>query len=299
MKRIISTILVTVLVLSLLPVMTGCDDAPDRKGEWGAYYEAFLAFRKDMKDTRYLCLDYQNVEEENQKELYDLFYHYCKENGMSVVEGNWSTLYGMRLLTEDGEFTDGYMISFTSVNWLEDRSKVQIVLSLKRNAETGNENLGGSVSVAKTEDGWQAKRLDESAEMSGKAGAYYKVFDYFVKEAGMSGLKSILALDPDGVEEDVLSDLEVLLTSYAGSQGYRFMKATWGGLKENGYVDSSNVFNEGYLFAYEDVSWNAEGDTLTVTAWMKEGDMRALGGVFTVKGQNGTWQITDVKTMMS
>ncbi len=301
MKKIISTVLLLLTLLSLLTVMTGCGDKqPDRKGEWGAYYEALLAYEKDFaQNTRYLCIDYANIEEENQKGLYDLLYYYCKKNGMSVIEGGWSTLYGMRLLSDESEFTDGYMISFTSVNWSKDRGEVSVVLSLKRHADLHGDNLGGSVTVSKESDVWQAARLDKSKEMAGKAGAYYMVFDYFVKEAGMSGLKTVLALDPKGVEANVLSDLKGMLISYAGSQGYRFMEGDWEGLKQNGYVDEAGVFNEGYLFAYEEVSWDVNADVVTITAWMKEGDMRALGGVFTVKRHNGTWQITDVKTMMS
>lgn len=300
MKRIVSTALLLVTLLLPLSMMTSCSDEPDRKGEWGAYYEALLSYEKDFaKGTRYLCIDYANIEEENQKGLYDLLYYYCKERKMSVVEGGWSTLYGMRLLSDDSEFTDGYMISFTSVNWSKDRGEVSVVLSLKRYADLHGDNLGGSVTVTQSSNGWKANRLDKSKEMEGKAGAYYAVFDYFVKEAGMSGLKTVLALDPAGVEMDILSDLKVMLTSYAGSQGYRFMEGDWEGLKQNGYVDASGVFNEGYLFDYDEVSWNAKGDEVTITAWMKEGDMRALGGVFTVKRQTNTWQIADVKTMMS
>ena len=298
MKRIVSCVLMIVLLASSL-VLSACDGADDR-GEWGAYYAAFQAFAGEMKDsTRYLCIEKASVPEENQKGLYDLLYEYCKDHRMAVIEGDWTTLYGKGLLNDDAEFLDGYLLSFDLLSASEDGTRLELIVSLRTSAGTDGDHLGGTVQVEKTADGWKATKRDFESEEQGKAGAYLAVFAYFAAESGMDGLKSIIALDPNGVEEDVWQSLSELMISYVGKLGYQFMTADWEGLKQNGYVDSSNIFNNGYLMAFEEVEWSDNDRTFHATVWMKEGDMRALGGIFTVEQKNGAWTVTDVKTMMS
>ena len=297
MKQTISILLLCALFVCMIPI-AGCGEA-DRSGEWGAYYEAFLSFADEMKkDTRYICIDISCVEEQNRTGLYDLVYAYCKDNGMSIVQGDWGVLHSMQLLDDSSEFTDGYLLSFADAKWSEDRSQVTFVVSLKRVADVHADNLGGSVSLAKKGNAWQVTSEKTSDLKQSKAGAYLAVLEYYISEAGMSGLKTILAMDPDGVEADVWQEVKQLVTSCVGKQGYRFMEADWQGLVEHGYVDAG-VFVDGYLLSYEDHTWSSDNKTFAVTSWMKEGDMRALGGNFTVEWINGSWQVTDVQTMMS
>lgn len=296
MKKTIAMILSLAFLLLLLPSCTNADQS----GEWGAYYKAFRAFTKEFsKNTRYICFDNTGVEEKNRQKLYDLFYEFCEDEGMMLVEGGWSELYARGLVDNAGKFTDGYLVSFSSSIWSKDRTELTVSVSLRCGTSFSNQNLGGNVIVTKTKDGWKATRVENDTVLAGKAGAYYAVFNYFVENAGMTGLKTILALDPFGVEEDTLADVEKLLASYAARQDFEFMKATWDGLVEKGYVNESGDFTEGYLLDYEGVQFFDSGKTAEITAWMKQGSLDALGGNYTLELKDGTWQITDVQTMVS
>ena len=296
MKKAISMILCLALLMLLLPA---CGSA-DQSGEWGAYYKAFRAYTADFpKDTRYICFDNTGVEEKSRGKLYDLFYEFCEDEGMMLVEGSWSQLYERGLVNNAGIFENGYLVSFSGVSWSDDRSTLTVSVSLRCGTSFSNRNLGGNVTVTKSDKGWKAERADDSEALSGKAGAYYAVFNYFVDNAGMTGLKTILALDPYGVHEDALALVEKILASYAAKQDFEFMKATWDGLVEKGYVNEAGDFTEGYHLTYDDVQFYDGGKTAEITAWMRQGSLDALGGVFALECQNGTWQITDVDTMVS
>jgi len=299
LKRAISSFLVCILICVTIFSVSGCKKA-DQSGEWGAYYQAFCAFSGEMdKDTRYVCLDQTGIAEENHEKLYDLFDEFCDDESMKLTKGDWVTLYGERLIDDAGNFTDGYLVSFLNVSWSKDRTEVTLVVSMRTTLTISEANLGGSVTVTKTDDGWQAKKNDDAWDLTGKVGAYFAVLDYFANNAGMSGLKSILALDPYGVEADVLPELEKLLVSYMGRQKFRFMKATWDGLKEHGYLDGADYFTDGYFLSFDSVEWIDESKLAEITGWMSQGNLNALGGVFTVEQIDGVWQVTDVQTMMS
>ena len=296
MKKTIAALLSLVFLLLLLPA---CGSA-DQSGEWGAYYKAYRAFTKDFPEsTRYICFDNSGVEEENRGKLYDLFYEFCEDEGMILVEGDWSVLYEKGLVDRFGIFTDGYLVSFSGAQWSKDKTELSVSVSLRCGTSFSDQNLGGTVTVTKSDKGWKAVRADDSKVLAGKAGAYYGVFSYFVENAGMSGLKTVLALDPYGVEEDVVSDLEGLLSSYAARQDFDFMKATWDGLVEKGYVNEAGDFTEGYLLSFDNVRFFDNDKTAEITAWMKQGSLDALGGIFTLEYKNGAWQITDAQTMVS
>ncbi len=296
MKRTIAWLLILVVLTVLLPA---CGKA-DQSGEWGAYYKAFRAYTKEFsKDTQYICLDDTGVEEENRKKLYDLFYEFCKDEGMRIVQGDWAVLYGKGLLDDAGNFTDGYLVSFDNVHWSQDRSEVTLTISLRCTTAFSESNLGGSVTVTKAGEAWDALRADVESALSDTAGAYYAVFAYYTENAGMNGLKSILSLDPRGVEEETLANLEKLLSAYASRQDFTFMKATWDGLVEKGYVNESGNFTDGYHLTYDSVDWIEDGKSVEITSWMMQGDLNALGGIFTVEWTGNGWEVTNVETMMS
>ena len=298
MKRVMTILAALLLLMSSLP-LSGCNSL-DTDGEWGAYYAAFQVYAKEMKsDTLHLCVDNSEIEEENKQKLYDLFYEYCKENKMTLAEGDWIALYASQQLTDSSEYEKGYLVTFMDAIWTEDRAQVTLTVSLKSSATAGENNLGGTVTVTKKNGEWQAVKTAAEKDETGKAGAYCKVFDYFVKQAGMSGLKTLLVLDPGGVETDVLAELRTLLTSRAGKQGYSYRECDWETLISENLVDSSGDFSDGYYLSYSDVKWNDSLTQLEITCWMKDGNLRGLGGVFTVSRQDTDWVITNVKTMMS
>ena len=129
-KRVTKLISLLLLMAFGMTLFVSCGAKADRSGEWGAYYAAFEAFSDGIKkNTRFLCVDGNEVEGNNYPKLYDLFYEYCKGKSMRLLEGGWAQLYQEHLLTNDGKFTDGYLLTFSSFVWIRLLSSISFWIS--------------------------------------------------------------------------------------------------------------------------------------------------------------------------
>jgi hypothetical protein len=299
MRKRVQVLLSLLLLLAMGLTLASCGAKVDRSGEWGAYFAAFESFSDQMKkNTRFLCIDSQEVEGSNYQKLYDLFYEFCKGEKMRLLEGGWSTLYAEHLLTNDGKFTDGYLVSFSGAVWSEKRDTLTVTVSFRSSTSVDTYNFGGTVTVSKTDGKWTARPRAEGSALKGPEGAYLAVFEYYAENAGMSGLKDLLVLDPKCVEQEVEDKVYAGLRTLAAQHGYTCRKASWEALKSDGLISEAGEFLTGYQISYSDVEWQAS-DLVTMTCWMMQGDMQGLGGIFTVLWEDDRWVVTNVKEMMS
>ncbi|MBE6673303.1 MAG: hypothetical protein E7599_07285 [Ruminococcaceae bacterium] len=302
MKQTVTLLLLAVMCCSLLLSMTACEGA-DQSGEWGAYYQAFRAFSgKISSEVDSICLCYEGVEEENQKKLYDLFYEYCDDRGKRIYTGNETALFEAgKVNLHTNEFTDACLVSFCDVTWSEDRTKVDMTVSVRSNLFVDAANVGGIVHVVKKGDGWKATvSVNEKQLKQTGVGAYAEVLAYFMRpEIQIDPMSNrFIALDPEGMDGETLKGVRDYTRSVFGKQGMSFLEYTWEGLKEDGYVVDGR-FTEGYHMSFGKAKWNADGTEVYLTCWMTKADLEALGGNFTVGKTKNGWEILNVEEMIS
>ena len=273
-------------------VCCGTPASTDKSGEWGAYFTAFEAFSEQMKEnTSFLCIDRNDVEGNNYDKLYDLFDNYCKGKKMRLLEGERVILRQKDLLTNDGELKDGYLVSFAEAVWSKNRDTLTVTVSLQNSTTVNGSNPYGTVTVTKADGKWQAQILPGGSTYKGPEGAYLAVFDYFVKNAGMSTLKDVLVVDPGGIEQEARQKVYEGLKRMAAQQGYTYRKAGWEQLANDGLISESGEFLTGYHLRYSDVEWQAS-DLAVMTCQITQG----FGGTFTVLWDTDRWAVTNVRS---
>ena len=302
MKRIISTLLLCLMLCGTVLPMTSCSDA-DQSGEWGAYYQAFRAFSQSVPSgVDSVCLNYDGIEEENQKKLYDLFFEYCDDRSKRIYTGNVFTLMEIgRLDMVSNLFKNACAVSFGNIRWNEERTEVTLTVSICYGlfADAGND--GGLVTVSKTEDGWKASvTVDEKTLMKTDVGAYATVLQYYLRpEIQIDPINNrYIALDPEHIDAELLPQLRNYMQSLFGKQGMSYLEASWQGLLDNGYIDGSR-FTEGYHISFGELQWSDDKQQVVINSWMTKADLEALGGIFSLSRTEDGWEIVDVQEMVS
>lgn len=302
MKRIISTLLLCLMLCGTVFPMTSCSDA-DQSGEWGAYYQAFRAFSKSIpSNVDSVCLNYEGIEEENQKKLYDLFFEYCDDRNKRIYTGNVMTMMEIgKLDMVSNLFKNACAVSFGNIRWNEERTEVTLTVSICYGlfADAGND--GGLVTVSKTEDGWKASvTVDEKALMKTDVGAYAAVLQYYLRpEIQIDPINNrYIALDPEHIDAELLPQLGKYVQSLFGKQGMTYLEATWQGLLDNGYIDGSR-FTKGYHISFSELQWSDDKQQVVISSWMTKADLEALGGIFSLSRTEDGWEIVDAQEMVS
>ena len=301
MKKAVSILLVAVMCCSLIFSMTSC--GADQSGEWGAYYQAFRAFSKSIpSEVDCICLGYDGIEEENQKKLYDLFFEYCDDRNMRIYTGEIMTMLEIGRLDMNSDlFKNACYVSFCDAVWNEDRTEVSMAVSIRYGLFADAENSGGIATVSKTKKSWKAVSLvNEKDIMNTQVGAYAEILKYYMRpEIQIDPInKRYISLDPEDISEELLPDVRNYVRMLFGKQGMSYLEYTWQELSDNGYL-SGSTFTDGYHFSFSEATWSEDGKQVKIDSWMKEADLKALGGIFTLTLTEDGWQITNVEEMVS
>ena len=300
-KRTVSVLLLAALCCSLLLSMTAC--GADQSGEWGAYYQAFRAFSGGISsEVDSVFLNYEGIEEENQKKLYDLFYEFCDDRGKRIYTGAEVALFEAgKVDFHTNAFKNACLVSFGGVQWNEARDALDVTVSVRSNLFVDATNVGGVAHVVKKGDGWKATvSVDEEALKETEIGAYAAVLAHYMRPETQIDpmVNRYIALDPVSIPEEILPGLRDYMRSVFGRQGMSYLEYTWEGLEENGYVSGSR-FTQGYHMYFGEPKWNEDKTEVYLSSWMTKADLEALGGNFTLKKGKSGWEILHVEEMMS
>ena len=308
MKRTVSLFLAALLCFGMLFSMVACGGGDpcedmDQSGKWGAYYQAFRLFAKSIsEEVDCLSLNYEGVEEDCQKKLYKLFFEYCDDGDMRILEGGISALYEMgKVDMHSNAFKDACVVGFHDIVWNEDGTEVTLSVSVKRNLFVDGNNKGGVVKAVKQGNGWKATVMVNEKELQEtKVGAYAAILQYYMRpEIQIDPINNrFIALDPEGLEAQLLPGVGDYVRSVFAKQGMSYLEYTWEELVENGYIDGSR-FTEGYHISFSDAQWSENGEQVVINSWMTKAELEALGGIFTLEKTKSGWEIIDVKEMVS
>ena len=304
MKNKISLLLSVLLFIATGFTLAGCGKkadniASDRSGEWGAYFAAFEAVSTEMKPTtRFLCIDRGDANLGNYEKLYRLLDEYCKGKKIQLLEGDRDTLRQEKRLTSDGEFTDGYLVSFAEIVWSKGRDTLTVTVALSDFSIVDGTNPGGTVTVTKGDGRWQAQICPDGSTQKGPEGAYLAVFEYCIQNAGMSGQRDCLAVATNGIEREVKDKVFEGLKALAATQGYTCRKATWEQLVQDGLVSEAGEFLTGYHLSYSDIEWQAS-DLAIMTCRIMQSETQVFFRRFTVLWEGERWVATSTQSQLS
>ena len=302
MKRTFSVLLLLLMCVATCLPMTAC--GADQSGAWGAYYQAFSFFASNMKeDTAYLSLDFSGIQEEHQDPLYDLFLEYCEDTNRLLYKGGAQAFASNALInSETGFYKNAYAVKYTNIVWSKDEKSVTMTVSVNDCPYVSDTNLGGTVTVTATEDGWKVtpKNDIDIIRSSSKDGAYCTVIKDLLTRTDSMGpvANKYICLDPEGIENDCLPKVRRYVKALFGKQGFDYLEMDWEALKAKGYVEST-TFTTGYQISFNEINWSSDEKSVEIMAWLTRGELNSGGCIYTLTLEKNSWVITDANEMIS